>query len=406
MEHPFVPSRWLLVLGAVFFLSPGLLQAETRSWTNSEGRTIEAELVDVNGGNAVLKMSGRNFEVPVTSISKSDQEFIAQWEKSAPTDSSTDGDVTPNWDSPWPKTVSADVSQEIEIIKEDDEAGEYIYASKNYEFICDVKLNTSVVKRFSLLFEATNQFIRELPIGMVKPFRKQRHKIHLFETREGYMSKGGPADSAGVFMMGANGDGDIMVPLTSLGVKKVGSNFSVDYDKENTTLSHEITHQITDIEYYEKGASGWFSEGLAEYVAVSGYRSGKFNVNDLSGLKDYVTSYEEVGDVVNGMVAIHGRNLGEELNAPNLEDWMVQSYDSFLSNANFNYGFAALMVYYYFHMDGERDAANIKNFLKALKAGKKVPEAFEPLLAGRSWDEMEEDITKAWRSRGIRINFN
>jgi hypothetical protein len=56
-------------------------------------------------------------------------------------------------------------------------------------------------------------------------------------------------------------------------------------------------------------------------------------------------------------------------------------------------------------MDGDKDAANIKSFLKALKEGKQVPEAFEPLLAGRSWEEMEADITKSWRSRGVKINF-
>ena len=56
-------------------------------------------------------------------------------------------------------------------------------------------------------------------------------------------------------------------------------------------------------------------------------------------------------------------------------------------------------------MDGNKDATNIKAFLKGLKEGKKSPDMFEPLLAGRSWDQMEEDITKGWRARGIKINF-
>lgn len=373
------------------------LLAEERSWTNEAGKTINAELIEVSGDQAVLKMNGSNFEVPVTSLSEDDQKFIAEWKKQQPTDSSNDSKIEPNWDGEWPKLISADISQDIEVLKEDDDAGEYIYASDHYEFICDVKLNTSVVKRFSLLFEATNQFVRELPLGMVKPFREERHKIHLFETRSAYQSAGGPPSSAGVYIS-RGGEGDILVPLTSLGVKKVGSNFSVDYDKENTTLSHEITHQITDYEYYAPGARGWFTEGLAEYISESGYRSGKFNVNDLQKLKANVTAYGEDGQ--------GGRALGTEINAPDLNEFFVQSYDSFLSNAHLNYGLGALIVYYYFHMDGEKDAANIKEYLKGLKAGKKAPEMFEPLLAGRSWDEMEADITKSWRSRGVRINFN
>lgn len=383
---------------AVVFLAVAAVEAraESRTWTNAEGRKIEAELIEVSSGNAVLNMKGRNFTVPVGSLSPDDQEFIEEWKKGAPADTAGDSGIEPNWDSEWPKLVSADIAQDIEVLQEDEEKGEYIYASDHYEFICDVKLNTSVVKRFSLLFEATNQFMRELPLGMKKPFREERHKIHLFETQQSYFAKGGPPGSAGVYIS-RGGEGDILVPLTSLGVKKVGSNFSVDYDKENTTLSHEIAHQVTDVEYYAPGARGWFTEGLAEYIAQSGYRSGKFNVNDLQKLKAHVTAYGEDGT--------GGRALGDELKAPDLQEFMMQSYDSFLANSRFSYGFAALLVYYFFHMDGGGDAANVTGFLKALKEKKQPPELFEPLLAGRSWNELEEEITKSWRSRGIRIEF-
>jgi hypothetical protein len=374
-----------------------LLRAQERSWTNSSGKTIVASLVEIAGDKAVLQMAGKNFEVPVASLSPEDQKFIAEWKKGDMPDPTGDAAVTPVWDAPWPALVSVDIDQAIEVIKEDESAKEYIYASPHYEFICDVKLNTSVVKRFSLLFEATNQVCRELPLGMVKPFRKERHKIHLFETREAYVDKGGPPDSAGVYIS-RGGEGDILVPLTSLGVKKVGSNYSVDYDKENTTLSHEITHQLTDYAYFAPGSRGWFTEGLAEYIANSGYRSGKFDIDDLGKLKARVTAYGEDG---NG-----GRALGEDIIAPDLQQFFTQDYDSFLSNAQLSYGLSALIVYYYFHMDGEKDAANIKAFLKALQEEKTPPQLFEPLLAGRTWDEMEAAITQGWRSRGVRITFN
>ena len=390
--HRHLPTLFFLIVSA-----PLALPATERSWTNSSGKSIVATLVEISGDKAVLQMSGKNFEVPIATLSPDDQKFIAEWKKSDMTDSSGDSAVKPNWDDPWPSLVSVDIDQAIEVIKEDEAAKEYVYASPHYEFICDVKLNTSVVKRFSLLFEATNQVCRELPLGMAKPFRKERHKIHLFETREAYIDKGGPPESAGVYIS-RGGEGDILVPLTSLGVKKVGSNYSVDYDKENTTLSHEIAHQLTDVEYFAPGSRGWFTEGMAEYIANSGYRSGKFDIDDLGRLKARVTAYGEDG---NG-----GRALGENINAPDLQRFFTQDYESFLANAQLSYGLAGLIVYYYFHMDGEKDAANIKAFLKALKEEKTAPELFEPLLAGRSWDEMEADITQGWRSRGVRINFN
>lgn len=391
-------TRVLLILPALLFgWGDVRLQAAERSWTNSSGKTIVATLIEIAGEKAVLQMGGKNFEVPVASLSAEDRKFIDEWKKGDLTDPSGDASIQPNWEGAWPALVSVDIDQAIEVVKEDEAANEYVYASPHYEFICDVKLNTSVVKRFSLLFEATNQVCRELPLGMVKPFRKERHKIHLFETREAYIAKGGPPESAGVYIS-RGGEGDILVPLTSLGVKKVGSNYSVDYDKENTTLSHEITHQLTDHEFYAPGSRGWFTEGLAEYIANSGYRSGKFDIDDLGKLKARVTAYGEDG---NG-----GRALGEDIIAPDLQQFFTQEYDSFLANAQLSYGLSGLIVYYYFHMDGEKDAANVKAFLKALKEEKTPPQLFEPLLAGRSWDEMESAITQGWRSRGVRITFN
>ena len=381
----------------LLFVALGTAAAAERSWTNSTGKSIVATLIEVAGDKAVLQMGGKNFEVPIASLSPDDQKFISEWKKGDLADSSRDSSIRPNWDGPWPAAVSVDIDPPISVIKEDDASKEFIYASPRYEFICDVKLNTSVVKRFSLLFEATNEVCRELPLGMVKPFRKERHKIHLFETREAYIAKGGPEESAGVYIS-RGGEGDVLVPLTSLGVKKVGSNYSVDYDKENTTLSHEIAHQITDFDYFAEGARGWFTEGLAEYIAHSGYRSGKFSVGDLGKVKAYVTAYGEDGT--------RGRALGEEFEAPDLQQFFLQEYDSFVANGNLNYGLAALVVYYFFHMDGDKDAANLKAFLKAMKEKKKAPEVFEPLLAGRSWDEMEAAITQGWRSRGVKINFN
>jgi len=47
--------------------------AETRPWTDVSGRTIKAELVDVSGGKAFLKMGKSQFEVPVETLSPADR---------------------------------------------------------------------------------------------------------------------------------------------------------------------------------------------------------------------------------------------------------------------------------------------------------------------------------------------
>ncbi|WP_278620958.1 hypothetical protein, partial [Ectopseudomonas oleovorans] len=58
------------------------------------------------------------------------------------------------------------------------------------------------------------------------------------------------------------------------------------------------------------------------------------------------------------------------------------------------------------HMDGDKDAANMLAFCKALKEGKQGEEAHAALLNGRSWDQMEQDIIDSWRGRGVKFEFD
>lgn len=371
--------------------------AEARTWTDVKGRQIEAEILGKTANSVTVLLKGKQTQIPLSKLSEQDREFVKNWEQPAAEESSNNADLDKLFEKQWPKLVS--VNLDIEITEETGENESYVYQSPHYEFISDAKLSKVPVKRFSVLFEATRQYVQELPYANLKSYQTgERYKVYLFESLHSYVEAGGPPGSAGVYI--PNKD-IIMVPFQSLGLIKRGSSWAIDYDRTNKTLPHEITHQITDREYYAPGASGWFSEGFAEYVAVTPYRSGKFSVSKApSYIEQYVTSFAKADN--------RGRNLGTEIDAPNLEDYMLMSYGDFAyaGNANFNYGLGALLVTYFNHYDGEGDAANIKDFLRALKDGKHGKEALEVLRAGRSWDELEADITKGWRKRGVKINFN
>ncbi len=398
-----------------------------REFKDLKGRKINATVLDVTDGKAKLKLNknGRIYTVPFTQLSKSDVEFLKNWKKQHGDKKKPKKKTTPNktpistkklismpathlmkaygleenYDDKWPTLVKGDNSPEIKTVLEDDNKHQYIYHSPNYEFVCDVKLSKSVVKKFAVLFETTRNYCRELPLSLMKahlPGEVYRNKIVLFEKRSTYIKNGGPASSAGVYYPHIN---TVFVPLTSLGVKKRGSSYTYDYKGENSTLSHELTHQLTNFECFFPGADGWFSEGLAEYVAMTPYRGGKFSVNNsITGIKKGVTEYGRKG---NG-----GRALGKKINAPALKSFMLQPYSSFIKNGNLNYGLAALITYYYIHLDGNKDRANLNAFLKALNKGIQGEEALKVLLNGRSWDEMEAQISKAWSKKGIKITFN
>lgn len=409
-------------IGSVLLL--GSVVMEARTWTDAKGRDLEADIVSKTALTVDLKLAknGQVVTVNLAQLSQKDRNFVATWgesggEKSEKTDVEIDegeerGGAEPAdpsglprgekgvneeyFKADWPSLISADVGMDLEESKGDE--GEFIYKSPHYEFICNAELSSSVVKRFALLFEATYQYMQALPLGNSKAHSKAgiKYKIYLFETMEQYFRAGGPPGSAGVFMGRKQ---IIMVPFPSLGLIKGSSSWRIDYDRTNKTLPHEITHQITDEEFFETGSRGWYSEGIAEYVAATPYRSGKFSVNAADrAIEEYATGFSRKDD--------RGRNLGTEIKAPDLKAFMDMPYSSFAGgNGNFNYGFSALLVTYFCHYDGEGDAANLKNFLRAMKEGKSGDEAQKALLNGRSWDEMEADISKGWSKRGVKIEF-
>ncbi|MEM9017017.1 MAG: SHD1 domain-containing protein [Verrucomicrobiota bacterium] len=76
MKLPFC----LPALIGLTFSSAALAESSLRTWTNSEGRTITAELVELNDGVATLRMeNGRRYEVSLETLSEADNEFAAEW---------------------------------------------------------------------------------------------------------------------------------------------------------------------------------------------------------------------------------------------------------------------------------------------------------------------------------------
>lgn len=51
---------------------------EARTWTNYQGKTIEAEFVRLEGVNAVLQMNGREFPYPLSQLSEADRQYVFQ----------------------------------------------------------------------------------------------------------------------------------------------------------------------------------------------------------------------------------------------------------------------------------------------------------------------------------------
>lgn len=370
--------------------------AELRTWTDTMNRTLEARMLGLEGESVTLELKdGRKVPFPLSKLSTADAQY-ARSRKPGDQTAAPDHPAGANFDAPWPDRIKFGEDPEIAIVEEDAENQRFVYESANYRYLCDVRLSKSVVKGFAVMFEATHLFCRSLPLGL-DGVQKTAGKlqIRLFEDFDDYVQAGGPAASAGVFI---GGKAEVLVPLTSLGVRPVGSGYMLDRDKSSKTLPHELTHQLTPTLYFKPGALGWFTEGIAEYVAVTPYRAGAFSVrNNHSDIVAYVTGY--------GSKDMGGRALGKEIRMPDLKTFMLQGYEAFLEQTQLNYGCGLLITYYFLQMDGEGDGKRVKAFLNGLREGKTGEDALAALLDGRTFDQLEVEIAKAWGRRGIELTF-
>ncbi len=84
MSHLFKknPAAWIYftLLGVPAILLV-ILTAEARTWTDQKNRTIEADIVRVEDGTAIVKKQGKEIKLPLSILSETDKKFVAEWNK-------------------------------------------------------------------------------------------------------------------------------------------------------------------------------------------------------------------------------------------------------------------------------------------------------------------------------------
>ncbi|MDB6137319.1 MAG: hypothetical protein JWO94_391 [Verrucomicrobiaceae bacterium] len=412
------PLFSLLLLLALTAVPAGVRAAQDtfRTWTSSDGKTLEAVLMAVQGDTVKLKLrTGAVVPVPLSRLSADDQAFA----KGAAAAPASAGKTEPQADKPvppsasemppppaaektWPRTVALGTDvMPVTVVKEDVAAKKFVYRSEHYEFRCDSRLGTNVVKEFNRIFEATYLVNCKLPLDF-KPTPESSDKYfvaQLYTSKDDYFASGGIKGSAGVYQGGKK---ELSLPLSSLGVMMVGSRVSLEPSKEkdNATLIHEITHQMMN--HWLNHLPVWYAEGSAEYVSLLKYEHGRFN---LSGLGERLHHYLQ-GQGGDGK---HFTMLDlEELTSIEDPAWEA-AFAKGEDQVSQNYASSALLTYYFYHLDDQRDAAHMIAYLRAVdKANTKEEHqaAFKTFLQrDRSFADLKTDVKKGLRKEGIEIDF-
>jgi hypothetical protein len=378
----FKSSQWIVTAGISLLVA---ISGEAKLWTDRLGRTFEAEFVRVDGAQVILKLpNDRVFGLPLSDLNEKDRNGLQGLEALKPSMV-----VSANFTSVWPKEVRLDGAVICKTVKEDPATNSYIYESPNYRFTCDARVTDDALRNFSVMFETTRKYAKALPLGMAGKEREGKLDIYLFATMQGYLRAGGMYGSAGCYCRGV-----VFVPMESLGLRRGGTGFGLDSRGDNAVLVHELTHQLTPDIYLQPGVSGWFGEGLAEYLSSTPYTWGFFRPDSVGlAAKAYIASDT-------------GRGLGTKLQIAKLRDFMLQPYQSFAGgDANFNYSIGLLLTHYFIHMEGGGKSTRLIQFLKGLQNGAKGEAALAPLLGGGSYEKLEGEIRAAWGKLGVEIKF-
>lgn len=391
-------------------LIPSIHAEESRTWTNKQGKTVAGILLNKTDKSVSIKLpNGKTATIPLAQLSEEDNAYVATWSPESgeeKTSGNTEGgkvtaeEVKSNFDTPWPKLIKIPIKQNIITVQEGPEL--YIYETDHFRFESDAKLNGKLMSSLSHIFESTFEANCSLPLNSLCLQRKdknaQKYQAKLYESKEDYMqASGAPPSSAGVYYKGV-----VHVPFISLGLKKVGQQYTIDRQGDPHTLIHEITHQMTLGATYrpESRPPTWFTEGIAEYVGYTPYKNGTFN---FGATKTFlVAGVTEYGKKNTG-----GRAMGDEFSFMPLREFMNLEHQQFMTgNAQHNYGFSALLTYYFFHIDGKGDAARIKKYLQAFQEAQGREKANEALLDGRSWEELQKEVSLGMsRQLKVKVNF-
>ena len=72
-------SITVLALSVVFFCTASLCAVASRIWTSSDGRQIEARMLDAFGGEVlIVRGDGQSFRLPMVRLSQTDRQYVAK----------------------------------------------------------------------------------------------------------------------------------------------------------------------------------------------------------------------------------------------------------------------------------------------------------------------------------------
>jgi hypothetical protein len=380
----------------------------SRAWVDTQGRTIKAALLNVEGDNVILKLeNGTTAKVPLARFSGPDKAYVKDW-------SARNGKPDPSVASKpltWPDSVSVN-AKDLQIVtgEQNAAAGRFVYQSGSFQFTSNAALSGTVVRDMASDFELVRAFFVQMPWGyQPKPDQGGFFAINLFETQSQYITAGGTENSSWYF----NGK-FIVVKFATLGLKRVGERFA--FDSRTTRPGSMIggTARLV-MNPMTSFTNPWATMGLEEFLEYCAFKNSSFDFTHVErGLKARIEQTR-----VNGAATDPGRMV--EFIKTSWKD----RRDDVLELRRQNFLDGLLLVYFFGYLDGDGKGTKLHRFYRELaqktmgwreyrESGGARPaprgnpteyasELNNLVMDGRSEDQLREQIIAKFKGLGIKL---
>ena len=378
---------------AVFLIAVAGAQAEdARQWNLPGVAPFQAELVAADGLRATLLVPGRGKTViPFARMSPGDAAYVHEWREKNPDAPLID----PERLAPWPAEAVAE-SIDVKMTGEDVAASHWRYESAHFVIYSDTKLPVPVVREFAAVFEATRAAVIALPLGLAFGGESpKKFPVVMYSNLVEYGKAGGNAGSGGTYNIATD---QMLIFLPNLGIKPGTNALTLDYQRNIFVLKHEVTHEVIGPWYTYLPM--WLNEGFAECMAAAPYTRGRYGFQGLdAALHDYLLKWR-TNPNQRELVFIPPARLmaldSEQWNAGVAAQTAYPFYNS-----------AALLTFYFLHVDGNGDSANLAAYFDDIRRGVPAGTAeSKRLLRGRSRESLAVELQNYARKMGLTLKID
>jgi hypothetical protein len=375
------------VLGVLPFSS---LADDLRQWSLPGVAPFQAEVVAADGLRATLSVPGRGKTViPFARMSPADVAFVHDWRGKNPKAPLID----PERMAPWPVEAMAP-SIDVQMTGEDAVASRWRYESAHFAVVSDLKLPVAVVREIAAVFEATRAALIALPLGLHLDDETSKYPVVMLSNPVDYGTAGGNPGSGGTY----NGSGQMLIYLPNLGIKAGANALALDYQRNIFVLKHEVTHQI--LGEWQEYLPMWLSEGFCECMAATPYTRGRYGFQGLdAALHDYLLKWRTNPNQRDLLLIPPARLMTLDVDQWNAGVAAQSAYPFYNS--------AALLAYYFLHVDGNGDSANLAAYFDDIRRGIEPREAeTKRLLRGRTRESLTAELQNLGRKLGITLKVD